>query len=98
MILNVNVPDVPWEQLKGFCVTRLGQRHRSEPVIRAEDPRGKPIYWIGPPGAAADAGEGTDFYAVQAGYVSITPLHADLTRHQALVDTARWLEVCHAAT
>jgi 5'-nucleotidase len=98
MILNVNVPDVPWEQLKGFCVTRLGQRHRSEPVIRAEDPRGKPIYWIGPPGAAADAGEGTDFYAVQAGYVSITPLHADLTRHKALADTARWLESCHAPT
>jgi 5'-nucleotidase len=98
MILNINVPDVPWEQLKGFCVTRLGQRHRSEPVIRAEDPRGKPLYWIGPPGAAADAGEGTDFYAVQAGYVSITPLHADLTRHKALADTARWLESCHAPT
>ena len=97
MILNINVPDVPWEQLKGFCVTRLGQRHRSEPVIRAEDPRGKPIYWIGPPGAAADAGEGTDFYAIQAGYVSITPLHADLTRHRALAETARWLETCHAA-
>jgi 5'-nucleotidase len=98
MILNINVPDVPWEQLRGFCVTRLGNRHRSEPVIRAHDPRGREIFWIGPPGDAADAGEGTDFHAVQAGYVSITPLHADLTRHSALAATTRWLEACHVAT
>jgi len=91
MILNVNVPDVPWEQVRGFRVTRLGYRHRSEPVIRAHDPRGREIFWIGPPGDAADAGEGTDFHAVQEGYVSITPIHADLTRHQALAETARWL-------
>lgn len=95
MILNINVPDVPWEDVCGFCVTRLGSRHRSEPVIRAEDPRGKEIFWIGPPGDAADAGEGTDFHAVQSGYVSVTPIHADLTRHRALAETARWLEACH---
>lgn len=95
MILNVNVPDVPWEQIRGFCVTRLGSRHRSEPVIREVDPRGKEIFWIGPAGDAADAGEGTDFHAVQAGYVSVTPIHADLTRYRALADTARWLEACH---
>ncbi|WP_093064351.1 5'/3'-nucleotidase SurE [Thiothrix caldifontis] len=97
MILNINVPDVPWERVRGVCVTRLGKRHRSEPVIRAEDPRGREIFWIGPAGDAADAGEGTDFYAVQAGYVSITPIHADLTRHRALAETARWLEACHVA-
>ena len=98
MILNINVPDVPWEQLQGFCVTRLGNRHRSEPVVRTQDPRGREIFWIGPPGSAADAGDGTDFHAVQAGFVSITPLHADLTRHRALAETARWLEACHAPT
>ncbi len=98
MILNINVPDVPWEQVQGFCVTRLGNRHRSEPVVRTADPRGREIFWIGPPGAAADAGEGTDFHAVQAGFVSITPIHADLTRHRALADTARWLEACHVRT
>lgn len=95
MILNINVPDVPWEQVRGFCVTRLGNRHRFEPVVRAEDPRGREIFWVGPAGDAADAGEGTDFHAVQAGYVSITPIHTDLTRHQALAETARWLEACH---
>lgn len=98
MILNINVPDVPWEQVQGFCVTRLGNRHRSEPVVRTADPRGREIFWIGPPGAAADAGEGTDFHAVQAGFVSITPIHADLTRHRTLADTARWLEACHVRT
>jgi len=96
MILNINVPDVPWEQVQGLRVTRLGSRHRSEPVIRTEDPRGKEIFWIGPPGDAADAGESTDFHAVKSGYVSITPIHADLTRHRALAATACWLEACHA--
>ena len=92
MILNINVPDMPWEALQGFKVTRLGNRHRSEPVIREQDPRGRTIYWIGPPGGAADAGEGTDFHAVQQGYVSITPLHTDLTRYQAIPATTTWLE------
>ncbi|MDD5395104.1 MAG: 5'/3'-nucleotidase SurE [Thiothrix sp.] len=94
MILNVNVPDIPWEQIQGFRVTRLGSRHRSEAVIREVDPRGRDIFWIGPPGAAADAGEGTDYHAVAAGYVSITPIHSDMTRHRALAETARWLEGC----
>ncbi|WP_020558127.1 5'/3'-nucleotidase SurE [Thiofilum flexile] len=91
MILNVNVPDLPWAQIKGFQVTRLGQRHRAEPVIHLQDPRGRDIYWIGPPGKEQDAGEGTDFYAVRNGYISITPLHSDLTRHRALVGTEQWL-------
>ena len=90
-ILNVNVPDVAWDQLKGFEVTRLGHRHRAEPCIRQEDPRGRPIWWIGPPGAAQDAGPGTDFHAVSTGFVSITPIHVDLTRYQALETVAGWV-------
>ena len=92
VILNVNVPDVAFDALGGFRATRLGHRHRSEPVIRMVDPRGEPVYWVGPSGAEQDAGPGTDFDALRAGFVSVTPLHVDLTRHQTL-DTARdWLE------
>ncbi len=91
LILNVNVPDVPHEQLAGFESTRLGFRHRSEDVIRASDPKGRPVYWIGPAGPGQDAGEGTDFHAVAQGRVSVTPLSIDLTRHAALADIARWL-------
>jgi len=83
-ILNVNVPDLPWEQLAGWQVTRLGHRHKSEPVIRQTDPRGRPIYWVGPAGAEQDAGPGTDFHAVRNGYVSVTPIHVDLTRYDTL--------------
>lgn len=91
-ILNVNVPDVPWDQLQGFEATRLGNRHKSEPVIKMQDPRGCDIYWVGPPGAEQDAGNGTDFYAVRHHKVSITPIHTDLTRYTALDNVARWLE------
>ncbi len=83
-ILNVNVPDLPWEALEGFEATRLGHRRRAEPVIRATDPRGRPIYWVGPAGPEEDAGPGTDFHAVRHARVSITPLHVDLTRYGAL--------------
>ena len=91
MILNVNVPDLPYEQLRGFKSTRLGNRHRSAPVLRAADPRGRPVYWVGPAGEGADAGEGTDFHAVANGYVSVTPLQVDLTRHTALSEIDEWL-------
>jgi 5'-nucleotidase len=91
-VLNVNVPDLPWEQLAGFQVTRLGQRHKSEPVVKATDPRGRPIYWVGPAGPAQDAGPGTDFHAVHNSYVSITPLHMDLTRYNALDPLAAWVK------
>ena len=91
MILNVNVPHRPFEQLRGFVTTRLGHRHRSEPIVRSNDPRGRPIYWIGPAGAQQDGGPGTDFHAVAEGFVSVTPLHTDLTRHSALDDVGRWL-------
>ncbi len=90
-ILNVNVPDRPWSEVKGFEVTRLGHRHRSEPCIPANDPRGRPIYWIGPAGAEQDAGPGTDFDAVRRGFISITPIHVDLTRYQALEKVASWI-------
>jgi 5'-nucleotidase len=91
-ILNVNVPDLAWTQIRGYEVTRLGHRHRAEPCISQRDPRGRPIWWIGPPGAAQDAGPGTDFHAVATGYISITPIHVDLTRHQALATVARWVD------
>lgn len=90
-ILNVNVPDVSYEQLAGIEATRLGHRHKAEPVVRGHDPQGRIIYWVGPPGAAADAGPGTDFYAIQHTRVSVTPLHVDLTRYTALDQVASWL-------
>jgi 5'-nucleotidase len=90
-ILNVNVPNVPLDQVKGIKVTRLGNRHRSEAVIRAEDPRGRPVYWVGPAGASQDAGPGTDFDAVAGGYVSVTPLTVDLTDRDALEPLRAWL-------
>ncbi len=89
-ILNVNVPDVPWEDLQGFEVTRLGHRRQSEPVGEALDPRGRPIYWIGPAGPGADAGPGTDFHAVEHNRVSITPLLIDLTRHSLMGKLTEW--------
>ena len=91
-ILNVNVPDVPFEQLAGYEATRLGHRHKAEPVIRAADPHGNPVYWVGAPGPEADAGQGTDFYAVRHHAVSITPLHVDLTRYTALEQVSAWLK------
>ena len=91
-ILNINVPDLPYEQLKGIQVTRLGQRHRAEPMIKAKDPRGKTVYWIGPSGPEQDAGPGTDFYAVRNGFVSITPLEIDLTKHKAMTSLKQWTD------
>ena len=90
-ILNVNVPDRPWDEIRGFEVTRLGHRHRSEPCIPQADPRGRPIWWIGPAGPEQDAGPGTDFHAVRAGYISITPFTVVLTRYTALDKVASWV-------
>ena len=90
-ILNVNVPDVPWAEIRGYRITRLGNRHKSEGVIRQTDPRGDDMYWVGPPGAAQDAGEGTDFYAVEQKFISITPLQIDLTRYDSLHYLEDWL-------
>jgi 5'-nucleotidase len=95
LILNVNVPNVPFTALRGFRSTRLGFRHRSEPILPAHDPRGRPVYWVGPAGAQQDAGPGSDFEAIAEGFVSVTPLQIDLTRHSALPALRRWLEGLH---
>ncbi len=91
-LLNVNVPDVPHEQLRGVEVTRLGKRHKAEPVIKASNPHGEAVYWIGAAGQAQDAGEGTDFHAIEHQRVSITPLQIDLTQYQQLEAVRGWLE------
>lgn len=91
-VININVPDIPLSELKGIKITRLGARHISEPVVKQNDPRGLPIYWIGPAGEAADAGEGTDFDAVENGYASITPLQIDLTHYQMMNSLQQWAE------
>jgi 5'-nucleotidase len=90
-ILNVNVPDLPLEQLAGIEVTRLGHRHKSEPVVPMIDPRGRTVYWVGPAGPEQDAGPGTDFHAVRTGHVSVTPIDVDLTRYAALDSISNWL-------
>jgi len=90
-LLNVNVPDIPYEELQGKVITRLGKRHKAEPVIEERTPRGEKIYWIGAAGQPNDGGEGTDFYAVENKQVSITPIHADLTKHGQLDVLKNWL-------
>jgi len=92
VILNINVPDLPFEQLQGFEVTRLGHRHKAEPVVRMQDPRGRDIYWVGPAGAEQDAGPGTDFHAIRRQCVSITPLQVDLTSYRSMDGLAKWVE------
>lgn len=90
-LLNVNIPNLPYEQMGPLVPTRLGRRHQAEPVIRSHDPRGREIFWIGAPGACRDAGEGTDFHATSAGQVSVTPLQIDLTHRPQLDQLARGL-------
>lgn len=94
IILNVNVPDLPLDQIAGFQSTRLGHRHKAEPVVKMADPRGRIIYWVGPAGAEQDAGPGTDFYAVNHSFVSVTPIQIDLTRYDAIGILAEWLQGC----
>ena len=91
LLLNVNVPDVPYEALQGRVVTRLGKRHKAEPVVRTVTPRHETVYWVGAAGAAQDAGEGTDFYAVARHQVALTPLQVDLTHTQQLPLLRGWL-------
>jgi 5'-nucleotidase len=91
-ILNVNVPDLAFADLKGFQITRLGTRHIAEPTIKGHDPRGRKIYWVGQPGPEQDAGPGTDFHAVNSGYVSITPLHLDLTHYKVFEQLSGWIK------
>ncbi len=95
IILNVNVPDLPIDEIRGYAATRLGHRHKAESVVRSTDPRGRTIYWLGPAGPEQDAGPGTDFHAVRNGFVSVTPLQVDLTRHVALEALGCWLATCN---
>ena len=90
-ILNVNVPDVPYEELKGIEVTRQGRRHRAEPMIEDTDPFGRTVFWYGPAGKEQDAGPGTDFHAIAEGYCSVTPLSVDMTAYQSLDNMKAWL-------
>ena len=92
VLLNINVPDVPYEQLGGVEVTRLGRRHKAEPVVKSQTPRGDVVYWVGAAGPAQDTGEGTDFLAVQRNCVSVTPLQIDLTRYGQLNAVKEWLK------
>ena len=91
VLLNINVPDIPFEELQGTEVTRLGKRHKAEPAIKSTTPRGQSVYWIGPAGSAQDAGEGTDFHAVSQSRVSITPLQMDLTQYTQREQVKNWL-------
>ena len=90
-LLNVNVPDVPYEELQGVSVTRLGKRHKAEPVVKASNPHGQTVYWVGAAGKAQDAGEGTDFHAIANQRVSVTPLQMDLTQYSQLDAVRGWL-------
>jgi 5'-nucleotidase len=91
MLLNVNVPDLPWDALSGMHVTRLGKRHKAQPAIPTKNPRGETVYWVGAAGGAQDAGEGTDFHTVECGAVSVTPLQMDLTYFDQLPMLGDWL-------
>ncbi|MBB5017827.1 5'-nucleotidase [Chitinivorax tropicus] len=93
MLLNVNVPDVPLDQLGGMEITRLGRRHKAEPVVKSTNPRGDTVYWVGAAGAAAEAGPGTDFHAVANKRVSVTPLQVDLTAPGQMPLVQGWLQV-----
>ena len=94
VIININIPDIAKCELKGVQTTRLGNRHKAEPVIEDKDPRGKPIYWVGAAGPEQDAGIGTDFYAVNNNYVSVSPMHLDLTHYKAMEEVENWVSTC----
>jgi 5'-nucleotidase len=93
VLLNVNVPDVAHANLRGLTVTRLGKRHKAEPVVKSNTPRGDVVYWVGAAGGAQDAGPGTDFHAAASGMVSVTPLQVDLTRYSQMQAVSDWMGV-----
>ena len=92
VLLNINVPDISYEELKGMEVTRLGRRHKAESVVKSRTPRGETVYWVGAAGPAQDAGEGTDFFSIQHDRVSLTPLQIDLTRYGQMNTVKDWLK------
>jgi len=91
-LLNINVPDLPLQEIKGRQITRLGKRHKAESVIKLQTPRGETVYWVGAAGQPNDGGEGTDFHAVSQGYVSISPIQVDLTKHSQIAAMQQWLQ------
>lgn len=90
-ILNINVPDIDYEEVESYQATRLGKRHKAEPAVEAIDPRNRKVYWLGSIGEEADAGPGTDFFAIKQNQVSITPIKIDLTNYQMLQSVEQWL-------
>ncbi|MCF2858973.1 5'/3'-nucleotidase SurE [Pseudoalteromonas sp. SMS1] len=90
-IINLNVPDIPLDDLKGIKVTRLGARHKADTMTKQRDPWHRDIYWYGSLGSESDAGEGTDFFAINQGYASITPLTVDMTAHDSIDGLTTWL-------
>nr|VFK62976.1 MAG: 5'-nucleotidase /3'-nucleotidase /exopolyphosphatase [Candidatus Kentron sp. TUN] len=92
VILNVNIPDLDWREIRGFEVTRLGRRNKPEKAIATTDPRGHTVYWVGLSGSEQDAGPGTDFFAIKNNKVTVTPIYADLTRHTALESVSNWID------
>ncbi|NVK22076.1 MAG: 5'/3'-nucleotidase SurE [Kangiellaceae bacterium] len=91
-VININVPDVPYEEIKGIKLTRLGNRHRADTIIPDKDPKGRPIYWLGPLPEGQDVGEGTDFHAIEQGYVSITPINVDLTAYNSFDEVSDFIQ------
>tara|TARA_Y100001960_G_scaffold173656_1_gene182107 strand:+ start:2958 stop:3707 length:750 start_codon:yes stop_codon:yes gene_type:complete len=91
-IININVPDIPLAELKGIKVTRLGARHKADTMTKQIDPWGRSVFWYGSLGSESDAGEGTDFYAVNHGYAAVTPLKVDMTAHESIDAMSSWLE------
>ena len=92
ILLNINVPDIPYEHLQGIEVTRLGRRHKAEAVVKSQSPRGEIVYWVGAAGAVQDASEDTDFHAIQLNRVSVTPLQLDLTQYGQIDTVKQWLK------
>ena len=92
ILLNINVPDIPYEHLQGIEVTRLGRRHKAEAVVKSQSPRGEIVYWVGAAGAVQDASENTDFHAIQLNRVSVTPLQIDLTQYGQIDTVKQWLK------
>jgi 5'-nucleotidase len=92
VLLNVNVPDIPYDEITGIEVTRLGRRHKAQPVVQGKNPRGETVYWVGPAGAAREAGPGTDFHALERGAVSVTPLQVDLTHANQIPLVSGWIK------
>lgn len=90
-IININVPDLPYEEIKGIKVCHLGNRICTTEIIKQKDPRNENIYWIGPVGLAENTKEGTDFHAVHHGYVSVTPIQADMTAYHSMQSLESWI-------